>query len=234
MADTIGNRLLQSCSSDLRASLLNNAERVHLDRQTMLHGRGDMPKFCYFLTDGLASSVVSMRAGGSAEVAMIGTDGVVGGFSLLGDLSPSNETFMQISGEGFRVPRQVICEHFLSSDEFRSRVLRWIQSVLYTSLQTSACGLLHEAEARLARWLLMSSDRAESNDMDLTQEFLAQMLGTQRTTVALVAGHLRDRGLIDYSRGKVRILNRPGLTDAACECYSISRRGILHLYPDHA
>lgn len=234
MADTTGNRLLQSCSPDLRASLLDAAEPVRLDRQTVLHGRRDMPKFCYFLTDGLASSVIAMRGGGSAEVAMTGTDGVVGGFSLLGDLPASTETVMQISGDGLRVPRQVVCEHFLSSEEFRSRVLGWIQSVLYTSLQTSACGLLHEAEARLARWLLMSSDRAESDDMDLTQEFLAQMLGTQRTTVALVAGHLRDRELIDYSRGKIRILNRRALTDAACECYSISKRGILHLYPENA
>lgn len=223
--------MLDCLPGDVRDTLLRSAERVELARHTPLADSQSLPAHGYFLCEGLASLVVSTSGGGAAEVAMCGKDGLVGAFSLLGNQPSSAETFMQVSGEGYRVPRKTLEHLFQAEEAFRGLVLAWIQVTLHTSLQTSACGLLHEAEARLARWLLMTSDRTDSDTMDLTQEFLAQMLGTQRTTIALIAGNLRKSGLIDYTRGRLRILNRTGLQAAACECYGVARSSLLHLYP---
>lgn len=231
MENSTGNYLLDCLPEDLRVGLLRSAERVELPRHTLLADSETLPAYGYFLCEGLASLVVSMSGGGAAEVAMCGKDGLVGAFSLLGTQPSSAGTFMQVSGEGYRVPRKVLEHLFQAEEDFRKLVLAWIQITLHTSLQTSACGLLHEAEARLARWLLMTCDRTDSETMDLTQEFLAQMLGTQRTTVALIAGNLRKSGLIEYTRGRLRILNRAGLQAAACECYGVAQSSLLHLYP---
>jgi len=224
-----GNHILDSFSSSLRATILNGADQISLPQQRTLCASGEFPLHLYFLTEGLCSMVIAMQGGGSVEVAMCGKEGLVCAQSLLGSQVNPAASFMQVAGKGFRIPRRLAESLFADSEEFRSRVLAWTQMSLYVSLQTSACGLLHTAEQRLARWLLMSSDRTESNDLPLTQEFLAEMLGTQRTTVALVAGELRKKGLIEYVRGHVHILNRSGLTQAACECYNVSHRAIEQL-----
>lgn len=228
LTDT-GNHMLDGFSSSLRTTILASAEHVSLPQHRVLCATGEHPHHLYFLTEGLCSVVVSMHAGGSAEVSMCGKEGLVWAHSLLGPEANPAASFMQITGRGFRFPRRMAESLFAESEEFRTRVLAWTQMSLYVSLQTSACGLLHSAEQRLARWLLMSSDRTESNQLPLTQEFLAEMLGTQRTTVALVAGELRRKGLIEYVRGHVNILDRKGLTAAACECYKVSHRAIEQL-----
>ncbi len=174
--------------------------------------------------------VISMQDGRTAEVAMCGKDGLAGSLSLLGPQCCAAATVMQVGGQALRVPRRSGEAWFLQSTEFRCYVLEWAQMAWNVSLQTSACGLLHHAESRLARWLLMSADRAESDQLYLTQEFLAEMLGTQRTTVASVASDLKRKGLIEYVRGNVKIINRSGLENAACECYEVSRKGIATLY----
>lgn len=229
MNSDTGNHLLDGLSSSVRSTLLASAERVTLPQHRSLCAPGEHPRYVYFLTQGLCSVVVTMQAGGSAEVAMCGKEGLVCAHSLLGPQVSPAASFMQIAGEGFRIPHRAAEALFANSEEFRTRVLTWIQMSIYVSLQTSACGLMHDAEQRLARWLLMSADRTESNHLPLTQEFLAEMLGTQRTTVALVAGELRRKGVIDYVRGHVNILDRKGLTAAACECYSVSHRAIEQL-----
>lgn len=229
MQSDTGNHLLDGLSSSVRSRLLAAAERVTLPQHRSLCAPGDHPRYVYFLTKGLCSVVVTMQSGGSAEVSMCGKEGLVCAHSLLGSQVSPAASFMQVAGEGFRVPHRVAEAVFAESEEFRTRVLAWVQMAMYVSLQTSACGLLHDAEQRLARWLLMSSDRTESDDLPLTQEFLAEMLGTQRTTVALVAGELRRKGLIEYVRGHVRILDRAGLTAAACECYHVAHKAIEEL-----
>ena len=229
MHSPTGNHILASFSSSLRDTILASAEKVSLPQQRTLCASGERPQYLYFLTMGLCSMVITMQAGGSVEAAMCGKEGLVCAQSLLGSQLNPAASFMQVAGEGFRIPRRFAESLFADSEEFRSRVLAWTQMSLYVSLQTSACGLLHTAEQRLARWLLMSSDRTESKDLPLTQEFLAEMLGTQRTTVALVAGELRKKGLIEYVRGHVTILDRNGLTAAACECYNVTQRAIEQL-----
>lgn len=229
MQMSTGNHMLDALSPRLRETILASAEEVSLPQHRSLGAAGERPQNLYFLTQGLCSMVVTMHSGGSAEVAMCGKEGVACAHTLLGPQPSSAASFMQISGKGYRLPRRTAETFFADSEEFRMRILAWIQMAMNVSFQTSACGLLHSAEQRLARWLLMSADRTESHDLPLTQEFLSEMLGTQRTTVALVAGDLRRKGLIDYVRGHVTILDRTGLTQAACECYNVSQQAIHQL-----
>lgn len=222
--------MLDAFSPALRSAIAGVAEPVSLPQSLHLATVEELQPYLYFITKGLCSMVISMQDGRTAEVAMCGKDGLIGSLSLFGPQCCSATAIMQMAGKGLRIPRRAAETWFAQSAEFRCRVLTWAQMAWNVSLQTSACGLLHDAESRLARWLLMSSDRTESNRLYLTQEFLAEMLGTQRTTVATVASNLKRKGLIEYVRGNVTILNRPGLTDAACECYQVARRGIALLY----
>ncbi|MEG9434275.1 Crp/Fnr family transcriptional regulator [Terriglobus sp. ADX1] len=230
MPSSTGNHMLDAFSPALRAAIVDAAEPVSLPQSLSLAAVEEPPPYLYFITSGLCSMVVSMHDGRTAEVAMCGKDGLVGSLSLFGPQCCAAAAFMQIAGEGLRIPRRAAETWFAQSAEFRCRVLTWAQMAWNVSLQTSACGLLHDAESRLARWLLMSADRTESNRLYLTQEFLAEMLGTQRTTVATVAVDLKRKGLIEYVRGNVTILDRPGLTKAACECYEVARKGMALLY----
>jgi CRP-like cAMP-binding protein len=137
---------------------------------------------------------------------------------------------MQLDGTALRIPLSALLEAFRSSEEIRDRILEVVQQQALSVSQIAGCNRLHGAEERLARWLLMVQDRIESDVLDLTQEFLAEMLGAQRTTVTMVAGALQESGLIEYRRGHVRIVNRPLLEEAACDCYQVVRRLHQNLY----
>ena len=190
-----------------------------------------MPKHAYFITSGIASMVTAMPDGGTAEVGLIGHEGLVGSFHLLGPARVTTECFIQLEATALRIPlRHRLQEIFLSSEEIHDRVLEFVQSRALSLGQLAGCHRLHEAEERLARWLLMAQDRVESDDLDFTQEFLAMMLGSRRTTVSAVAGELQRKGLIDYRRGRVRIIDRKALEAAACDCYQILQRLYVNLY----
>ncbi len=230
-----GNRLLQILSPASRAVLMLSAREIDLPIRSSLFHMSHSPAFVHFLTSGAASVVVTMQEGGSAEVGMIGDEGIVGATALLGSAPMESECFMQIAGAGLRIPLKTMRTAFDNVPEIRMRVLEFLQSQMNISAQLSACNKLHEAEARLARWLLMTSDRIHSDMLNLTQEFLAEMLGSQRTTVALVAGILQRAGHIEYSRGRVRILDRAGLSAVACDCYEVTCKIVEKLYtgPEH-
>lgn len=189
-----------------------------------------MPEFVYLLTRGAASIVVRSQSGGSAEVGMIGKEGLVNAVALMGPIPSQADTFIQLAGAGLRVPLPAFRDCFDQSSELRDYVLQSVQAQLVTTGQLSACNRLHEAEERLARWLLTAADLTHQENVSLTQEFLAEMLGSQRTTVALVAGALQRAGFIDYSRGTVRIMDRGGLESAACNCYKVNRGALATLY----
>ncbi len=137
---------------------------------------------------------------------------------------------MQLDGTALRIPLQELRKVFRSSEEVRSRILEFVQEQALSVSQVAGCNRLHEAEARLARWLLMARDRTQSDLLHFTQEFLAMMLGAQRTTVTMVAGGLQRSGLIEYHRGQVKILDRQNLEDAACDCYQITKNLYQNLY----
>jgi CRP-like cAMP-binding protein len=229
MSSTTGNILLDKLSPEVRGRVLSSASFLDLPQRTPLFHAEQPPSYIHFLTAGLTSVVVVMEEGGSAEVGMCGKEGIVGVNALLGPSMMHAECFMQITGEGYRLPLAAARECFEALPEFRRVALHYVQEQVVVASQTVACNRLHDAQSRLARWMLMVSERIENSTLALTQEFLAEMLGTQRSTVVMVAGQLADKGAIAYSRGIVRILDRPLLTKLACECYAITRRALDNL-----
>ena len=230
MASAPHNLLLDSLSRDTRARILALATPLPMPMRTVLGEADRVPRHAYFMTSGIASVVVELESGGVAEVALNAHEGFFGAFHLLGPAAPSSRCFIQVPGTALRVPLKEVQKLFDESPEFRNRVLQLIQQQSLTTSQLVACNRLHEAEQRLARWLLMVQDRVDKSTLDITQEFLSQMLGARRTTVATIAGQLQRRGLITIGRGKVEINDREGLIGRACECYDITRKLLTGLY----
>jgi len=230
VAVATGNLLLDALTEGTRNTVLALTKHVDLPLHTMLHEQSEMPTYAYFLRSGVASVVVSMPEGGSAEVGLIGREGVIGALHIIGPTPAPAQCFLQMEGSGLRIRLDDLRRLFNENEELRRRMLEFVQQQSVTLGQIAACNKLHEAEARLARWLLMSRDRADQDTMTMTQEFLADMLGTRRTTVTLVAGSLARQGLIDYKRGKVTVLDRAALEHAACDCYRVTKEALLKLY----
>ena len=230
MPATTGNLLLDALSSELRETVLALARPVDLPARTLLHEQGETSAHVYFLASGVASLVVAMAEGGSAEVGLIGREGVVGAMQLLGRTHTPAQSFLLMEGSALRVRLDELRALFQTSGELRCKILEFVQQQNVTLEQIAACNKLHAAEQRLARWLLMCSDRSGVETMALTQEFMADMLGTRRTTVTLVASSLQERGLISYRRGKVTIVSRKELEKAACDCYRVCKEALHNLY----
>ncbi len=224
------NLLLQSLAAESRDAILSGAKELSLPLRSSLQSQEEAPLHVFFPTSGIVSIVVNLIEGDAGETALIGREGIVGGISLLGSALAPSESFVQVASTGYRVPFAAMKECFLQSEEIRSRVLECVQQQAMTTTQIAACNNAHEAEPRLARWLLMVQDRTQEDTFQLTQEFLAQMLGARRTTVALAAGALQRSGFIEYSRGKVTVLSRQALETAACDCYPVTKRLLQALY----
>jgi len=224
------NILLESLPKRLREAILSESKELPLPQRTSLQAQEEDPRYAYFLTSGVASVVVGHSEGAACETLLIGREGVTGALSLLGASVSPAECFIQVPGTGYQFPFPRLRELFSSSPELRTRVLECVQQQAMSTIRVAACNAAHEAEPRLARWLLMIQDRTEEDSFQLTQEFLAQMLGARRTTVALAAGSLQKSGLIEYSRGKVTILSREDLRSAACDCYGVTKRLLTELY----
>jgi len=230
VSDTSKNLFLSSLSSSAFDRLISASTEVELPLKTPLYEAEATPTHAYFITSGIASIVTAMPDGGTAEVGLIGHEGLVGSFHLLGPAQVTTDCFIQLEATALRIPLRHLQEAFRSSEEIRDRVLEFVQIQALSLGQLAGCHRLHEAEERLARWLLMAQDRVRSDELNFTQEFLAMMLGSRRTTVTVVAGDLQDKGLIDYRRGRVRILNRKALEAVACDCYPIIKRLYVNLY----
>jgi CRP-like cAMP-binding protein len=177
----------------------------------------------YFLNSGLISTDALTEKGESVEVGVIGREGFSGLPALLDQPQMSHSVMMQGSGEGLRIRSSIVRDEFLKGGVLRSLVHSFAYLQMVQTSQSVLCNRMHPVDARLARWLLTSVDRMESETLHLTQEFLAQMLGTQRSTVTVAAGAMQREGLISYSRGKIHILEPAKLEAQACECYGIVR-----------
>lgn len=230
MIPSPSNRLLNSLSPESYKLITAHAISIDLPLRKVLYSPEKRPPFAYFPTSGFASIVTSTLDGGTAEVGLIGNEGVVGAFHVIGPAKISTECFIQSKGTALRVPLPELRNAYLQSPEIRNRILEFVQEHSLVCAQIAGCNRLHEAEARLARWLLMARDHRHSDKLDLTQDFLGMMLGTRRTTVSLVAGVLQRSGLIEISRGTIHILDPEGLQRAACDCYPITLDLITNLY----
>jgi len=223
MSSSPSNFILAALPQELRKSLLLRMEPVDLPVETVLLRPGEKPEFAHFMTSGITSVVTFMTDGIGAEVGLIGREGMVEAFHLLGPASSPTTAFLQVSGTALRMPFADLQKEAFRLEPLLRCILEFVQRHNFTLNQLAACNGLHEIEERLARWLLMVEDRVDSPRFQLTQEFLAEMLGTRRTSVTLAAGSLQRSGLIEYTRGRIHILDREKLQGAACECYPIVR-----------
>lgn len=224
------NLLLESLPVAYRNSLLARLKPVSLPVRTVLYEPDEAPRYAHFVTSGIASIVSAMSTGASAEVGIWGSEGLVESFHLLGKAKIPTRCFIQMEATALRMPFKELQKEFQENDDLRDAVLQCVQSQGFILGQLAACNRLHEAEERLARWLLMVRDRVDSETYFLTQEFLGNMLGARRTTVTAAAGALQRKGLIKYSRGRIHITDSAGLESAACECYKTVRSLYLNFY----
>jgi CRP-like cAMP-binding protein len=206
------------------------AKIVELPHKTKLYNRDTTPSYAYFLNSGLASVVTPMANGQSAEVGFIGYEGIVGSLHLLGGAQISTHCVVQLAGKGLRISFKELQKTFRESEEIRNRILQFVQCHSSMTGQIAGCNRMHGAEQRLARWLLMAWDRTHENDLNFTQEYLSEMIGTERTTVSGITGDMQRKGLIEYSRGQLKIRNRENLEATACECYPIVKKLFGSLY----
>lgn len=223
MSRTPSNTILDHLPAALRKSLVSRMESVDLPVDTVLLKPGEPPEYAHFMTSGITSVVTYMADGGGAEVGLIGREGFVEAMHLLGSANSPTTAFIQVEGSALRIPFKEFEKEVFATPVLLRRILEFVQRHNFALTQLAACNGLHEIEERLARWLLMVQDRVESPRFDLTQEFLASMLGARRTSVTLAAGSLQRSGLIEYKRGHIRILDAKKLLTAACECYPIVR-----------
>ncbi len=216
------NNLILLSLPDKEYNLLRpHLEPSDLPQHTILQEPGDKIDFAYFLNDGMASLVALSHDGRSIEVGIIGKEGMVGMSLTAGLHREIFRTIMQMSGTGMRIRSEVFQDILLSAPSLRSKLGHFGLMHGMQVAQLAACYRLHGIDQRLARWLLMCQDRFDSQLLPLTHDFLAQMLGTGRPSVSLAAGMLENAGLIENSRGTVKILNRKSLEAVACECYGV-------------
>ena len=219
MAHLLRNRLLESLSPPDAAALQPFLKRVHLYKKQTIHEEGRPTRLVYFPTGAVISLVVDLSCGASIEVAMVGLDGAVGLSAALDGQTALNRAVVQLAGNS------LVCEVgdlrmlALQSVKMLSAIIRHERALLGQAQRSAACMASHTVEARLCRWLLRARDLCGSDTVDLTQEFLAEMLGVRRTSVTLTAQALQKAGLIEYKRGRICIVNLGGLQDAVCECY---------------
>lgn len=233
MSHPQSNLLLEALPPEYRTSLLARMEHIAMPIETAVFDAGESPRYAHFMTSGINSIVTMMADGTGAEVGLIGREGLVEGFHLLGPARIQTSAFIQIAGSALRIEFAELQKEFATYQPLRVLVLEAVQNQGLILSQLAACNRFHEVEERLARWLLMVQDRLGDDKFYLTQEFLAEMLGARRTTVTLAAGSLQRSGLIEYRRGHITILDREGMESVACECYKIVRDLEKNLYKGH-
>ena len=222
------NRLLAQLASDDLARVVPSLELVELSCGLILHEANARIQNVYFPTTGSVSMLV-VSPDGAVEVGSIGNEGFVGIAALLhADFIPTR-ALVQAPGQAYRMQVAVFRTMIAESDTLLRLFSRYTLAFLNQVAQSVACNRLHSLESRCARWLLMTHDRIDGDQIRLTQEFLSYMLGVHRPAVTLAAGVLQKAGFIDYTRGRINITNRPGLEGAACACYGIMRRGFDEL-----
>lgn len=204
---------------------------LHLEQT--LYEKGDTVEQIYFPKNGVISLVLTSEKGIDVEVGLIGREGSLGAPETLGRHLMMTRAIVQIEGSGWRMAAKVLREEFKTGGALQTAILKSSYSQLQQTTQCVLCNRLHSVEERLVRWLLMCQDRMHSDVLELTQEFIANMIGTRRVGVTLAAGVLREAGVIQYTRGRVVIIDRKGLEARACECYPLIRESYDLLVPPH-
>jgi CRP-like cAMP-binding protein len=196
-----------------------------------LYESGDQLHYVYFPTDSIVSLLYVMADGASAEIAVVGNEGLIGIALFMGGETTPNRAVVQSAGHGYRLKGQVLKEEFSRAGEMQHLLLRYTQALLTQMSQTAVCNRHHSVDQQLCRWLLLSMDRLPTNQLTMTQELIANMLGVRREGVTEAAGKLQAAGLIHYSRGHITVLDRPRLEARVCECYQVVKTEFDRLLP---
>jgi CRP-like cAMP-binding protein len=225
------NRLLAALPPEDRGLIAPHLVQVDLERGRLLYDPGDPIETIYFPTDGVISLMTLMENGAAIESATIGREGALGLMAAVAPRQSLSRAIVQTPVRTARMSAAALHEAWEKSPAIKQLVDRHSEALFGHAIQSVACNALHSVEARFCRWLLTCHDRISSDTVALTQEFLADMLGVQRTTVTAVARTLQEKGVIRYRRGVVDIMDRPGLEALACECYGVIHRTYERLLP---
>lgn len=214
------NLLINSLAADDLAALRRILKPTQLQQHKVLFDTGDSIRDVYFPTTAIVSLVVTLSTGEMVEAAMVGRDGIVGAAAALDGQISLSRAIVQLAGDAFVCSVAALRQVAFERHKLLSLFIRHEQTVYSQAQQSTACIATHHVEARLCRWMLRARDLSGTDTLMFTQEFLAEMLGVQRSSVSVVAHTLQNAGLIKYSRGRIEILNVDGLRETACECYS--------------
>lgn len=225
------NHLLAALSAEVRQRLFTHLELVPLPLGKVLYESGDTMRHVYFPTDSIISLIYVMESGASAEISVVGNEGLVGIALFMGGESTPSRAVVQSGGHAFRLKGPLLKIEFERHGELLVLMLRYTQALITQMAQTAVCNRHHSIDQQLCRWLLLSLDRLPSNQLTMTQELIANMLGVRREGVTEAAGKLQRQGVIEYSRGRITVLDRHKLEQLSCECYAVVKKETDRLLP---
>jgi CRP-like cAMP-binding protein len=226
------NHILDALPADDLARLLPHLELVPMPLGHVLYESGIQMRHVYFLTDAIVSMLYVMEDGASAEIAVVGNEGVVGVSLFMGGETTTSRAVVQSAGHAYRLKGQLLKDEFFRAGPMQRLLLRYTQALLTQMAQTAVCNRHHSLDQQFCRWLLLSIDRLPANELVMTQELIANMLGVRREGVTEAAGNVQRAGLIEYQRGRITVLDRAGLEARTCECYAVVKREFDRLLPE--
>lgn len=224
------NHLLAALPADVQACILPDIELVELQLGQVIYSPGEVPDYVYFPADAIVSLHYVMENGSTAEIAVVGNDGIVGIALFMGGDSTSSQAVVQSSGHAYRLKRNLLTREFSTQGKFQDLMLRYTQALITQMSQSVVCNRFHTIDQRLCRWLLLSLDRLPSNHITITQELIANTLGVRREGVTEAVGKLQKLGLIEHKRGHITVLNRKGIEELSCECYAVVKEETDRLF----
>src|SRR5471032_1710675 len=227
------NHLLAALPAGDYARLARDLELIPMPLGWAVYESGGHMGYLYFPTTCIVSLLYVMESGASAEIAITGNEGLVGISLFMGGESTPSRALVQSAGNGYRLKASILKREFALGGKLQYLALRYTQALITQMAQTAVCNRHHSVDQQLCRWLLLSLDRLPSDELVMTQELIANMLGVRREGVTAAAGKLQKAGVIDYARGRIKVLNRPKLEKMSCECYQVVKRECdrLELYP---
>ncbi|WP_375054909.1 Crp/Fnr family transcriptional regulator [Zobellella sp. DQSA1] len=218
------NHLLAALPPEVKLRLFPLLESVSLPLGKVLYESGSQLRYVYFPTDAIVSLLYVMQDGASAEISVVGNEGIIGIAVFMGGESTPSRALVQSAGHAYRLPSARLKEEFNRDATMRLLMLRYTQSLITQMAQTAVCNRHHSVDQQLCRWLLLSLDRLPDNRLTMTQELIANMLGVRREGVTIAAGKLQQLGVIEYQRGHITVLDRAKLERLSCECYAVVKK----------
>jgi CRP-like cAMP-binding protein len=225
------NHLLAALTATERERLYPHLQLVQMPLGKVLYESGDVMRHVYFPTDSIISLLYVLADGASAEISVVGNEGIIGVSLFMGGETTPSRAIVQSAGSAYRLIGQLLKEEFHRNGGMQLLLLRYTQALLTQMAQTAVCNRHHSVDQQLCRWLLLSLDRLVSNRLTMTQELIANMLGVRREGVTDAAGKLQKLGVIQYARGRITVLDRPKLEKLCCECYAVVKKETDRLLP---